>query len=146
MMNYRLSSMTTFKKRQFIGIQSISNKITGLGDDIYYYTEQRSAIVPRDWADRKYWIKLMELLLKLKQLLLEQEALKCLKTNKSVWYQLKCASAAPQVQLASSPIQYIKFITTIQRCWILVQTVSISKLVHVKTQHPITKLFRIRSC
>ncbi|CAO3595813.1 unnamed protein product [Absidia cylindrospora] len=77
MMNYRLASIETFKKRRIISIQSIGNKITmtatALGDGVYYYIEQRSTIVPRDWEDKVYWIKVMEFLLKLKELLLEQE-------------------------------------------------------------------------
>ncbi|CAO3637994.1 unnamed protein product [Cunninghamella blakesleeana] len=70
MMNYRSASFDTFKKRCIIGIQVIGNKITltstKLGDNTYYYVEQRSALVPRNWEDRKYWIRLLEFLLKLK--------------------------------------------------------------------------------
>ncbi|CAO3588662.1 unnamed protein product [Absidia cylindrospora] len=79
MKHYPLASMATFKKRRMISIQSTGHQITliatGLGNDFDSHTEQRSAIVPRYWEDRKYWIKWMELLLKLKELLLEQEAL-----------------------------------------------------------------------
>lgn len=37
------------------------------------FIEQRSALIPRDWEDRMYWVKVVELLMKLNELLTEQE-------------------------------------------------------------------------
>ncbi|KAG0164249.1 hypothetical protein DFQ29_002360, partial [Apophysomyces sp. BC1021] len=37
--------------------------------------ELRSAVVPRSWEDRIYWVRVTELLLKLKDVCLEQDQL-----------------------------------------------------------------------
>jgi len=77
MNQYRSSSWTTFGKRKVLAIQCINNKVTLLSTSLvenkWCFVQQRSAIIPRDWEDRIYWIKVLELLLKLKDLLVEQE-------------------------------------------------------------------------
>ncbi|KAL7320926.1 hypothetical protein PS15m_000760 [Mucor circinelloides] len=39
------------------------------------FTKQRPGLVPRDWEDCHYWIRVFELLVRLNDLLVEQEAL-----------------------------------------------------------------------
>lgn len=70
MSNYKSASWTTFGKRRVLAIQSVNNTITLLStkrvdENKWCFMEQRTAIVPRDWEDRTYWIKVIELLLKL---------------------------------------------------------------------------------
>ncbi|KAI8884829.1 hypothetical protein K501DRAFT_271341 [Backusella circina FSU 941] len=50
-----------------------ANKRTPYCEHIIIICEQRSALVPRDWEDRMYWVKTVELLMKLNELLTEQE-------------------------------------------------------------------------
>ncbi|KAI7889072.1 uncharacterized protein EV154DRAFT_515725 [Mucor mucedo] len=75
---YQYASWTTFGRRCIFAIQCIGNKLTLLstsrmGIGKWCFVEIRSAIVPRDWEDRYYLNRVMELLMKLKEMLLEQE-------------------------------------------------------------------------
>ncbi|KAI7857413.1 hypothetical protein BDC45DRAFT_435975 [Circinella umbellata] len=75
---YQYASWTTFGRRHIFSVQSIGNKLTLLltsrmGIEKWGFVEVRSAIVPRDWEDRYYLNRVMELLMKLKEMLLEQE-------------------------------------------------------------------------
>ncbi|KAI8373758.1 hypothetical protein BD560DRAFT_434116 [Blakeslea trispora] len=75
---YQSSSWLTFGARKVLAIQAINNTITSLStrrveDNKWAFIEQRTALVPRDWEDRMYWIKVVELLMKLSELLTEQE-------------------------------------------------------------------------
>lgn len=65
------ASWTTFGRRKVLTVQCINNTMTLLctkrvEENKWCFVEQRSAIVPRDWEDRYYWIKVLELLLKFK--------------------------------------------------------------------------------
>ncbi|KAI9308375.1 hypothetical protein BJ944DRAFT_254577 [Cunninghamella echinulata] len=78
MNQYLPSSWSTFEKRKVFAIQFVSNKITLLatkhtGKNKWSFIVQRSAIIPRDWDDRFYWVEVIELLMKLRELLIEQE-------------------------------------------------------------------------
>lgn len=75
---YPSASWTTFGRRRMFAIQSIGSKLTllstsRLGIRKWCFVEIRSAIVPRGWEDRYYFNQLMELLVKFKEMLLEQE-------------------------------------------------------------------------
>ncbi|KAI9266559.1 hypothetical protein BDA99DRAFT_436404 [Phascolomyces articulosus] len=75
---YQYASWTTFGRRRIFAVQCIGNKLTLLstsrmGIGKWCFVEIRSAIVPRDWEDRYYLNRVMELLMKLKEMLLEQE-------------------------------------------------------------------------
>ncbi|KAI9243763.1 hypothetical protein BY458DRAFT_448114, partial [Sporodiniella umbellata] len=75
---YQYASWATFGRRRMLAVQCIGSKLTLLstsriGTGKWCFVEVRSAIVPRDWEDRYYLNRLMELLMKLKELLLEQE-------------------------------------------------------------------------
>ncbi|KAG0930809.1 hypothetical protein G6F57_011483 [Rhizopus arrhizus] len=75
---YQSSSWLTFGARKVLVIQAINNTITLLSTkrvegNKWAFIEQRSALIPRDWEDRMYWIKVVELLMKLNELLSEQE-------------------------------------------------------------------------
>lgn len=68
---YQYASWTTFGRRRIFAVQCIGNKLTLLstsrmGIGKWCFVEIRSAIVPRDWEDRYYLNRLMELLMKLK--------------------------------------------------------------------------------
>lgn len=69
-MKYRNASSKTFKRRQIFSIQVIGDKITLLATRFdgtrVICIEIRSAVVPADWEDRLNWIKVFELLVKLK--------------------------------------------------------------------------------
>ncbi|KAI8887113.1 hypothetical protein K501DRAFT_212480, partial [Backusella circina FSU 941] len=78
MSQYLSASWETFGDRKVLAVQSVSNTITLLStkrvdENKWCFVEQRSAIIPRDWNDRYHWVKVMELLIKLKELLDEQE-------------------------------------------------------------------------
>jgi hypothetical protein len=67
---YQSSSWLTFGARKVLAIQAINNTITLLSTkrvegNKWAFIEQRSALIPRDWEDRMYWIKVVELLMKL---------------------------------------------------------------------------------
>ncbi|KAI8391626.1 uncharacterized protein BYT42DRAFT_602413 [Radiomyces spectabilis] len=77
MMKYRNASSMTFKRRQVFAIQAIGDKTNLLAtkfDGIRITCiEIRSAVVPTDWGDRFHWVRVFELLMKLKEMCLEQE-------------------------------------------------------------------------
>ncbi|CAO3702389.1 unnamed protein product [Rhizopus stolonifer] len=78
MSRYLSASWRTFGKRQVLAIQCVNNTITlmcskRVEENKWCFIEQRSTIVPRDWNDRFFWVKVMEFMLKLKDLLDEQE-------------------------------------------------------------------------
>ena len=61
---------STFSDRKVLALQSINNTITVLsikrvGGNIWAFIEQRPALILRDWEDRLYCVKVIELLLKL---------------------------------------------------------------------------------
>lgn len=70
MMKYRYASLTTFKRRQMFAIQAIGDKITLLATKFVGMRitciEIRSAVVPTDQEDRLHWVRVFELLMKLK--------------------------------------------------------------------------------
>ncbi|KAI8393413.1 uncharacterized protein BYT42DRAFT_479218, partial [Radiomyces spectabilis] len=76
MIEFPNASLTTFKRRQVLAIQAIDNKITLLESKfdgkVFTCVEIRSALVPTDWAGRFQWIRVFELLIKLKKMCLEQ--------------------------------------------------------------------------
>ncbi|KAI8091726.1 hypothetical protein BDF21DRAFT_333073 [Thamnidium elegans] len=77
---YLSASWTTFANRKVLAVQFINNTMTLLctkrvEENKWCFVEQRSVVVPRDWEDRYYWIKVLELLLKFKELLNEQVGL-----------------------------------------------------------------------
>ncbi|RCH80586.1 hypothetical protein CU098_007407 [Rhizopus stolonifer] len=78
MTKYQSASWSTFGDRKVLAVQSTNNTITLLSTkrvdgNKWAFIEQRSALIPRDWEDRLYWVKVIELLLKLNDLLAEQE-------------------------------------------------------------------------
>ncbi|KAI9252121.1 hypothetical protein BY458DRAFT_443929 [Sporodiniella umbellata] len=79
MSRYPSASWKTFGKRQVLAVQCVNNTITlmcskRVEENKWCFVEQRSTVVPRNWNDRFFWIKVMEFLLKLKDLLDEQES------------------------------------------------------------------------
>lgn len=71
MSKYLSASWKTFGKRQVLAVQCVNNTITLMCSkrverNKWCFVEQRSTIVPRDWNDRFFWVKVMEFLLKLK--------------------------------------------------------------------------------
>ncbi|KAI9317181.1 hypothetical protein BX666DRAFT_152713 [Dichotomocladium elegans] len=72
------ASWDTFTNRRILSIQCVSDKITLLSTRClktgkWCLVEVRSAIVPRDWRRRNSWARVMDLLFKLQELLVEQE-------------------------------------------------------------------------
>lgn len=70
MTKYQSASWSTFGDRKVLAVQSTNNTITLLSTkrvdgNKWAFIEQRSALIPRDWEDRLYWVKVIELLLKL---------------------------------------------------------------------------------
>ncbi|OBZ80126.1 hypothetical protein A0J61_11825, partial [Choanephora cucurbitarum] len=68
---YLSTSWKTFEKRQVLAVQCVNNTITlmcskRVEENKGCFIEQRSTIVPRDWSNRFFWVKVMEILLKLK--------------------------------------------------------------------------------
>ncbi|KAI8970478.1 hypothetical protein BDF20DRAFT_826290 [Mycotypha africana] len=77
---YLSASWKTFGKRQVLAVQCVNNTITLLSskrveENKWCFVEQRSTVAPRDWSDRFYWIKVMEFMLKLGDLLDGQESI-----------------------------------------------------------------------
>lgn len=75
---YQSSSWSTFGDRKVLAIQVVNSTITLLATkrvegNKWAFIEQRSASIPRDQEDRMYWTKVIELLMKWKELLTEQE-------------------------------------------------------------------------
>ncbi|CAO3594301.1 unnamed protein product [Absidia cylindrospora] len=75
---YKHASFDTFLKRQVFGIQFIHDKMTLTSSRLisptrYAFIEVRSAVIPTNYAHRCSWVKVFELLLKLKHDLIEQE-------------------------------------------------------------------------
>lgn len=71
MLRYKYASFETMKKRQIYGLHLIENKVTLTSTNIinkkkWGFLEIRSAIIPKQWNDRKLFIKIFELLLALK--------------------------------------------------------------------------------
>lgn len=67
---YKSLSWQTFDLRKVLAIQAVNNTITLLSTkrvegSKWAFVEQRSALIPRDWEDRIYWMKFDELLMKL---------------------------------------------------------------------------------
>lgn len=67
---YHSSSWSTFGDRKVLAIQVVNSTITLLSTkrvegNKWAFIEQRSASIPRDWEDRMYWTKVIELLMKL---------------------------------------------------------------------------------
>ncbi|CAO3595880.1 unnamed protein product [Absidia cylindrospora] len=80
MKKYKLASYDTFLKRQIFGIHFIHDKMTLTSTRMespnrYSFIEVRSATIPTKYEQRCDWIKVFELLLKLKASLIEQEKL-----------------------------------------------------------------------
>jgi hypothetical protein len=80
---YQSASWETFDQRKVLAIQVINNTITLLSTkrvegNKWAFIEQRSALVPRDSDDRLYWVKVIELLLKLNVSIF---SLKCMPTR-----------------------------------------------------------------
>lgn len=70
MSRYLSASWETFGKRKVLAIQCVNNTITlmcskRVDNNKWAIVEQRSAAIPRDRDDRFYWIKVIELLVKL---------------------------------------------------------------------------------
>jgi hypothetical protein len=68
---YKRASFDTFLKRQVFGIQFMGDKMTLTSSRLisptrYAFIEVRSAVIPTDYAHRCSWVKVFELLLKLK--------------------------------------------------------------------------------
>ncbi|KAI8076922.1 hypothetical protein BDF21DRAFT_342261, partial [Thamnidium elegans] len=71
MNKYEKGSFETMLKRKIFCLQFIENKITLLSMKVlrngkWACVTERSAAVPRKWEDRKYWLPVMELIMKLK--------------------------------------------------------------------------------
>ncbi|KAG2210454.1 hypothetical protein INT47_002396 [Mucor saturninus] len=71
MNKYGDASFETILKRKMLCLQFIENKITLLSmkflrDGKWACATERSAVVPRNWDDRRYWLQVMELIMKLK--------------------------------------------------------------------------------
>jgi hypothetical protein len=71
MAKYQSASWVTFGERKVLAVHCLNNTITQLATKRvdggrWAFIEQRSAIIPPDWEDCFYWVKVMELLLKLK--------------------------------------------------------------------------------
>ncbi|CEP10643.1 hypothetical protein [Parasitella parasitica] len=86
MSRYLSAYWKTFGQRQVLAVQCVKNTITlmcskKVEENKWCFAEQRPTIVPRDWIDRFFWVKVMEFLLKLKDLLDEQESITLLSTN-----------------------------------------------------------------
>ncbi|KAL7335263.1 hypothetical protein PS15p_200760 [Mucor circinelloides] len=67
---YQSSSWNTFGARKVLAIQAINNTITLLSTkrvegNKWTFVEQRSVLISRDWEDSIYWVKVVELLMKL---------------------------------------------------------------------------------
>jgi hypothetical protein len=64
---YGKVSFNTYKKRRSFGLQYINNKATLTSTYLLIASlEQRSTIIPTNWHERRYWVKVFELVLKLK--------------------------------------------------------------------------------
>lgn len=68
MNKYGDASFETMLKRKMFCLQFIENKITLLSirDGKWACVTERSAVVPRNYDDRRYWLQVMELIMKLK--------------------------------------------------------------------------------
>ncbi|KAG0169196.1 hypothetical protein DFQ30_003861 [Apophysomyces sp. BC1015] len=80
MANHKYASFETFRKRRVLGLQYIGDKLSLLSTGVLNKKEwscvlERSAIIPRTWRERKYWIKVFELLLRMNTLLQDQLSL-----------------------------------------------------------------------
>ncbi|KAI8343244.1 hypothetical protein BC941DRAFT_410802 [Chlamydoabsidia padenii] len=78
MRKYKLASYSTFLKRQVFGIHFVHDRMTlsstrMMNKDRYSFVEVRSSRIPTTYGERFGWVKVIELLLKLKNNLLEQE-------------------------------------------------------------------------
>ncbi|KAI8646408.1 hypothetical protein BD408DRAFT_336910 [Parasitella parasitica] len=67
---YQSSSWLTFGARKVLAIQSINNTIILLSakrveGNKLAFIEQRSALIPRNWEGITYWVKVVELFMKL---------------------------------------------------------------------------------
>ncbi|KAI9262879.1 hypothetical protein EDC94DRAFT_659184 [Helicostylum pulchrum] len=67
---YQSSSWLTFGVGKVLATQVINNAIMLLSTkrvegNKWAFIEQRSALIPRDWEDSMYWVKVVELLMKL---------------------------------------------------------------------------------
>ncbi|CAO3624206.1 unnamed protein product [Mucor fragilis] len=76
----RQASFTTFLARRVLCVHYIGNKLSLLSVGLlnkhkYFCVSVRSAIIPRTFAQRDYWLPAFELLVKMKELLEEQDAL-----------------------------------------------------------------------
>ncbi|ORX43468.1 hypothetical protein DM01DRAFT_358323 [Hesseltinella vesiculosa] len=74
---YQQVSHHTFAKRRIFALQFVENKLTLLSafvasNDLWACLWERSALVPRKWDERKYWVSAIELLARLMDLLNER--------------------------------------------------------------------------
>lgn len=65
---YQQASVKTFGRRRVFGIQYVGDKLSLLSTRIlaagpWACLWERSAIIPRNWNQRKYWLQAFELLL-----------------------------------------------------------------------------------
>lgn len=70
MANHKFASFETFKKRKVLGLHYIGNKLSlvstrALDKDRWACVLLRSAIIPRTWRERRNWLKVFELLIKM---------------------------------------------------------------------------------
>ncbi|KAG0172616.1 hypothetical protein DFQ30_010054 [Apophysomyces sp. BC1015] len=75
--NIVFASWETFTRRRVLAFRCVSDKITllstrRLATDRWCFVEVRSAVVPRDWRRRNSWTRVLDLLFKLQELLVEQ--------------------------------------------------------------------------
>lgn len=71
MIKHGEASFETLLKRKMLCLQFIENKITLLSmkvfeDGKWACMTERSAVMPRKWDDRRYWLPVMELIMMLK--------------------------------------------------------------------------------
>ncbi|KAI9316042.1 hypothetical protein BX666DRAFT_1954199 [Dichotomocladium elegans] len=77
MSNHKYARFETFKRRRVLGLQYIGDKLSllsiGVLDEKHWSCVlERSAVVPRAWRERRNWIKVFEMLLRMDALLSEQ--------------------------------------------------------------------------
>ncbi|ORY99446.1 hypothetical protein BCR43DRAFT_435831 [Syncephalastrum racemosum] len=75
---YQQASHDTFVQRRLFGIQFVGYKLTLLStfisqDDRWACLWERSAIIPHRWEERKFWLQAFELIVKLMDLIAEQD-------------------------------------------------------------------------
>ncbi|KAG2216754.1 hypothetical protein INT45_010796 [Circinella minor] len=80
MISNKLASFKTFQKRQILALHYVGDKLSLTSTNIlkngrYSHVLLRSAIIPRTWHDRYNWIKVFELVVKMNNILKEQEIL-----------------------------------------------------------------------